>query len=68
MKILKIILILYLQYSLEKDKSFLIDVMSEKGDALKHAGSDVKNDRDVVLMVVKQNGLALEHASAKDGF
>lgn len=30
------------------------------GNTFKHVGSDVKNDRKLVLMVVKQNELALD--------
>ena len=34
-----------------------------RSNALKHASDDVKNDSDVVMEAVMQNGLALEHAS-----
>ena len=35
----------------------------KKGELLKYASPDLKNDRDVVLSAVNQNGIAIEFAS-----
>lgn len=39
------------------------EVVQDDGLILKYAIDDIKNDKEIVLQAVKQNGLALEHAS-----
>jgi hypothetical protein len=45
------------------DREFVLTVVRENGDALRHASGALQNDRGIVLAAVAQNSYALQHAS-----
>ncbi|KAG2375342.1 hypothetical protein C9374_009965 [Naegleria lovaniensis] len=49
--------------SMRSDKTFMMEAVKQRGDALKYASDSLKNDKDLVLEAAKQNSWALYYAS-----
>jgi hypothetical protein len=53
----------YVSENLKNDPVFIIEVVKQKGEALKYVSKALQENKEVVLEAVKQDGSALEFAS-----